>query len=210
MIHVKLIKQGAEAKLFLKREDAQDLIIKDRIKKNYRIRQIDEKIRKSRTSLESNLLSEARRVGVPTPQIFETSKNKILMQFIDGVRIKELLNKSDKKTIESVCSEIGRSIGKLHSAGIIHGDLTTSNMIIKDEKVYFIDFGLGFFSRKIEDQGTDLKLLKEALKSTHFRIMDSCWNSILKGYGKEYKDTEKVLRKVEEIERRGRYTKKRD
>jgi Kae1-associated kinase Bud32 len=204
---VKLIKQGAEAKLFLAKKDGQKILIKDRIKKNYRITQIDEKIRKSRTSQESNLLSEARRTGVPTPMIMDADKKnyKIIMEFIDGERIKELLNKSDMKTVEKLCFEIGRLIGKLHTRGIIHGDLTTSNMILKDEKIYFIDFGLGFFSGKIEDQGTDLRLLHEALKSTHFEILDVCWQNVIKGYKTEYSQAELVMNKVSEIEKRARY-----
>lgn len=207
---MKMIKQGAEAKLFLSKLDDQDVVIKDRIKKNYRIEQIDKKIRKSRTSQESNLLSEARRAGVPTPKVFEIDKedHKIIMEYIDGKRIKELLNSSDRKTIQKICFEIGISIGKLHSAGIIHGDLTTSNMILRKEKIYFIDFGLGFFSRKIEDQGTDLMLLQEALKSTHFKILDLCWKSVIKGYEKEYTIANQVLKKVEEIEKRARYMKR--
>jgi len=207
---MKLIKQGAEAKLFLTKLNYQEVIIKDRIKKEYRIKQIDEKIRKSRTSQESNLLIQAKRFGVSTPKIFEVDKKgyKIVMEYIEGERIKELLNRSDKKTIKNVCLEIGRSIGRLHSAGIIHGDLTTSNMILKDENIYFIDFGLGFFSRKIEDQGTDLMLLQEALKSTHFKIMDICWNEIIKGYKSVYSKAEKTLKKVEEIEKRARYMKR--
>jgi Kae1-associated kinase Bud32 len=204
---MKLIKQGAEAKLFLSTKDDQRILIKDRIKKNYRITQIDEKIRKDRTSQESNLLSEARRNGVPTPMIIDVDKKnyKIIMEFIDGERIKELLNKSDKKTVERLCFEIGRLIGKLHTRGIIHGDLTTSNMILKDEKIYFIDFGLGFFSGKIEDQGTDLRLLHEALKSTHFEILDVCWENVIKGYKTEYSKADIVLNKVSEIEKRARY-----
>ena len=134
---MRMIKQGAEAKLFLSKHDDQKVVIKDRIKKNYRIEQIDKKIRKSRTSQESNLLSEARRVGVSTPIVFEIDKedHKIIMEYIDGARIKELLNSSDRKTIQKVCFEIGKSIGKLHSAGIIHGDITTSNMILRKEKI---------------------------------------------------------------------------
>ena len=202
-----MIKQGAEAKLFLSKLDDQDVVIKDRIKKNYRIEQIDKKIRKSRTSQESNLLSEARRVGVSTPIVFEIDKDghKIIMEYIDGKRIKELLNSSDKKTIQKICLEIGKYIGKLHSTGIIHGDLTTSNMILRKEKIYFIDFGLGFFSKKIEDQGTDLMLLQEALKSTHFKILGLCWKSVIKAYEKEYPNSKQVLKKIEEIEKRARY-----
>jgi len=207
---MKMIKQGAEAKLFLSKLDDQDIVIKDRIKKNYRIQQIDKKIRKSRTSRESNLLSQARRAGVPTPIVFEIDKegHKIIMEYIDGKRIKELLNSSDRKTIQKICLEIGKSIGKLHSAGIIHGDLTTSNIILRKEKIYFIDFGLGFFSRKIEDQGTDLMLLQEALKSTHFKILDLSWKTIIKGYEKEYSNSNQVLKRVEEIQKRARYMKR--
>lgn len=209
---MKLIKQGAEAKLFLGEQEGQRVVVKHRIKKGYRIRQIDEKIRSTRTSRESNLLSESRRSGVPTPQIFEVDKkgHKIIMEYVDGIRIKELLRECDEIVAKRICLDIGKSIGKLHARGIIHGDLTTSNMILKDERIYFIDFGLGFFSKKIEDQGTDLKLLREALKSTHFEILETCWKSILNGYEKEYKGADKVLEKVGEIERRARYVKRND
>ncbi len=204
---MKLIKQGAEAKLFLSKKDGEKILIKDRIKKNYRIPQIDKKIRKRRTSQEFNLLIEARRNGVPTPRILDLDKknHKIIMEFIEGERIKELLNKSDKKTIEKICFEIGKLIGKLHTGGIIHGDLTTSNMILKDNEIYFIDFGLGFFSKKIEDQGTDLRLLHEAFKSTHYQILDVCWENVIKGYKEEHSNTDSVLNRVSEIEKRARY-----
>ncbi|MDI6798840.1 MAG: Kae1-associated kinase Bud32, partial [Candidatus Aenigmarchaeota archaeon] len=75
-------------------------------------------------------------------------------------------------------------------------------------KIYFIDFGLGEFSRRIEDQGVDLNLLFEALKSTHFKILKPCWDNIIKGYKQEYKNADKVLEKVEEIEKRARYAKR--
>ena len=204
---MKLIKQGAEAKLFLSKKDGQKILIKDRIKKEYRIPQIDVKIRKNRTSQEFNLLSEARRNGVPIPKILDVDKKtyKITMEFIDGERIKELLVASNKKSLENICFEIGKLIGKLHAAGIIHGDLTTSNMILKDKEIYFIDFGLGFFSKKIEDQGTDLRLLHEAFKSTHYEILDVCWKNVIKGYKKEYSKADSVLNRVSEIEKRARY-----
>ena len=204
---MKLIKHGAEAKLYLDKFDNQLVVIKDRIKKSYRIKQIDEKIRKTRTSLEFNLLTKARRTGIPTPKILEVDKknHKIIMEYIDGKRIKELLNESDKNTVKKISFEIGKLTGKLHSRGIIHGDLTTSNMILKDKEIYFIDFGLGYFSGKIEDQGTDLRLLLGALKSTHFKILDLCWKNIIKGYKEEYSKAEEVLRKMEEIRKRVRY-----
>jgi Kae1-associated kinase Bud32 len=127
------------------------------------------------------------------------------MEFIDGKRLKEFFYEAKEEEIERISFEIGKLIGKLHSAGIIHGDLTTSNMILKDDEIYFIDFGLGFFSKRIEDQGVDLNLLFEALKATHFKILKTCWENIVKGYKQEYKHAEQVLKKVEEIETRARY-----
>jgi len=207
---MEIIKRGAEALLYLDNFEGQKVLVKERIKKSYRIIQIDDKLRKLRTKEEIKLLTEARKVGVFTPKILDVDETnyKITMEFIEGERIKEFLNTSDKKTIEKTCFDIGCSIGKLHSAGIVHGDITTSNMILKDEKMYFIDFGLGEFSKRIEDFGIDLKLLYEALKSTHFKILNICWKNIIKGYKKEYKDAEKVLKKVKEIEARARYAKR--
>ncbi|MDI6826002.1 MAG: KEOPS complex kinase/ATPase Bud32 [Candidatus Aenigmarchaeota archaeon] len=205
---MQIICRGAESIIHLGRYQGKEVIIKERIKKNYRISKIDEKIRKNRTKKEAKLLTEARRVGVPTPKILlvDNVGYKIIMEnLIDGKRIKEFLNSSDRKTIQKTCFEIGRSIGKLHSIGIIHGDLTTSNMILRKEKIYFIDFGLGYFSKKIEDQGTDLRLLHEALKSTHFKILDICWKKIMEGYKKEYSNADQIIKKIEEIKKRARY-----
>jgi Kae1-associated kinase Bud32 len=204
---MQLLRQGAEAVLYLDNFEGQRVLVKERIKKNYRVEQIDFKLRKERTKQEVRLLTEARKFGVSTPKILHVdySNHKIMMEFIEGQRLKEFLAEADEELVRKVCAEIGRCIGLLHSAGIIHGDLTTSNMILKDSTIYFIDFGLGFFSKRIEDQGVDLNLLFEALKSTHFKILNLCWENIVKGYRQEYKNAEQVLKKVEEIESRARY-----
>ncbi len=202
---MKMLSQGAEAKLYLDNKK----VVKNRISKSYRIKQIDEKIRKQRTNQEFNLLIATRRIDVLTPLIYDVDKkeHKIIMEYIDGKRVKEYFYEANKNDIVKLSFEIGRIVGKLHSNGIIHGDLTTSNMILRNNEIYLIDFGLGFFSKKIEDQGVDLKLMREALKSTHFKILDVCWENFLKGYKKEYKDANLAIRKVDEIERRARYTK---
>ncbi len=204
---MQIIYRGAEAIIYLDNFEGKKVLVKERIEKKYRIKEIDEKLRKLRTRKEVNLLREARSVGVETPQVFfvDEKNHKIIMEFIDGIRIKEFLNSAKKEEIEKICFEIGRLIGRLHSSGIVHGDLTTSNMILKDGKIYFLDFSLGDFSRRIEDFGVDLNLLYEALKSTHFKILKLCWDNIVKGYKKEYKNAEEVLKKVEEIEKRARY-----
>ncbi|MEM7821686.1 MAG: KEOPS complex kinase/ATPase Bud32 [Candidatus Aenigmatarchaeota archaeon] len=207
---MQVLKQGAEAILYLDEFEGTRVLVKERIKKDYRIEQIDIKLRKERTKEEVKLLTEARRVGIPTPKIFEVDyeKFKIIMEFIEGERVKEFFSRANKETIEKICFEMGRLVGKLHSAGIIHGDLTTSNMILKENQIYFIDFGLGFFSKKIEDQGVDLNLLFESLRATHYDILNICWENIVKGYKQEYRYAEEVLKKVDEIESRARYAKR--
>ncbi|MEM5843897.1 MAG: KEOPS complex kinase/ATPase Bud32 [Candidatus Aenigmatarchaeota archaeon] len=204
---MEIIYKGAEAILYLDFLEGKKVIVKERIEKKYRIEEIDKKLRKLRTRKEVSLLREARSIGVATPQVLfvDEENHKIIMEFIEGVRLKEFLNSARKEEIEKVCFEVGKAIGKLHSSGIVHGDLTTSNMILKDDKIYFLDFSLGDFSKRIEDFGVDLNLLYEAIKSAHFKVLKLCWDNIVKGYKKEYKDAEKVLKKVEEIERRARY-----
>ena len=205
---MQIIARGAEAILYVSQYDGQKVLVKERIPKNYRLKQIDEKIRKQRTRKEVRLLSEARKCGVMTPKVLSVDEaaGKIVMEFVDGERVKELLN--DKKNfgnIKKICVMIGEAVGKLHAAGIVHGDLTTSNMLLREGEMYFIDFGLGNFSRRIEDYGEDINLLHKAIESTHFKILKACWQNIVKGYRAKYKDADKVLSKMQEIEKRARY-----
>jgi Kae1-associated kinase Bud32 len=204
---MRILYKGAESLIYLDRFEGETVIVKERLKKSYRIEQIDEKLRKYRTRMEVKLLTEARKVGVYTPRIVfvNEKEGKIYMEYIDGIRVKELLETGEKEVVKKVCLKIGSYVGKLHSAGIIHGDLTTSNMILKDDKLYFIDFGLGEFSSRIEDQGVDLNLLQEALRATHFKLLKFCWSNIVKSYKKEYRLADKVLERVVEIEKRARY-----
>ncbi|MCW1297002.1 MAG: KEOPS complex kinase/ATPase Bud32 [Candidatus Parvarchaeota archaeon] len=197
------IGRGAEA--ILLREG--NKLVKHRIKKSYRIREIDEELRKRRTKNEMKLLNEARRIGVNVPMVVgvDEKEMKIEMEFLEGKVLKEWLDKLGKDR-ESICREIGRQIALLHKANIIHGDLTTSNMILSDGKVYFIDFGLGFFSNKIEDKACDLHLLKEALISAHHNIWKKCFNLILKAYKKELgSEADDIFLRLKEIGSRGRY-----
>lgn len=207
-----LIAKGAEAEL--KKEN--DTIIKERIRKGYRLPEIDERLRKRRTALEARLLREARRAGVNTPQVLEEGKTTLTLEFIDGQKVKDILDENNFKIISE---KIGESIAKLHNYGIIHGDLTTSNMIIKTEhddgpksedpastfSLYLIDFGLGFISKREEDKATDLYLLHEVLESTHFEIMEAAWTAVLDSYKRHYSGSEKVIKALLNVEKRGRY-----
>jgi Kae1-associated kinase Bud32 len=192
----KVLKIGAEARLTL--EDGK--LVKERIRKGYRLEQIDAPLRKRRTRREASLIDRARRAGVKVPQIFNVDERekKIVMEFIDGERI-------DKILTDAVCKKIGESVAKLHSYNIIHGDLTTSNIIKKGDDVYFIDFGLGEVSDSIEKQGVDLKVLKESIRAVQAKKAPALNKIILDTYAKNYDNSKAVLERLEKIEKRGRY-----
>ena len=198
----KIIGRGAEAILYLENNK----LIKERIKKSYRIDEIDEKLRKYRTRSEARLMQNS---GINVPKIISVNDKtmKIEMEFIEGKLIKNILDNLNEKEIEELCEHIGEQIAILHDNNIIHSDLTTSNMILKEGKVYFIDFGLGFKSLRIEDKAVDLHLLKQALESKHYKVFEECFDAILKGYKKSvnYNETMERLKKVEQ---RGRYKRK--
>jgi len=205
-----LLKKGAEASLFLADWHSRRVIIKARFPKKYRPVELDMEIRSYRTVHEPQLMHEAKKAGVPTPPIFlvDVKSAVIIMEFIEGKQLKQLLGDLSKKERVKVCVRIGELIGKLHVHGVVHGDLTTSNMILNSEgKIFFVDFGLGEKTMELEDRGVDLHLMKRALQSTHYQFAEECFESVMKGYSAVLgaEETGKVLGKIREIERRGRY-----
>ncbi|MEK6875160.1 MAG: RIO1 family regulatory kinase/ATPase [Nanoarchaeota archaeon] len=262
----KILAQGAEATITL----SNNFIIKDRIKKPYRIKEIDEKIRKQRTKKEAKLLEKASSIiNCPKPFFIpDKISYKIKMPFIKGKKLSEHLNNFQENKQIEIMKQIGQNVAKLHDNNIIHGDLTTSNMILVEEdnlkevnnkninlinnhinhniadlkanrnninnisnktnsysmnltnnsnnevggrrkedgnfKVFFIDFGLGFHSTRIEDKAVDIHLLKQALEAKHFKNWKKLFDGVLIGY-LNYKEYKQVLEQLNKVERRGRY-----
>jgi TP53 regulating kinase-like protein len=214
-----LIKKGAEANLHLEPfaralhpAGEGKIIVKHRISKRYRVPQLDLKLRESRTALEAKLFADAKAVGVPTPTIYEVDRvgMRLVMDFIEGKQVKLILDKLKPAGRRKLCRLIGKQIARLHRAGIIHGDLTTSNMILTpQEKVFFVDFGLGEYNPSLEARGVDLHLLRRALQSTHFKVAGEAYRAVISGYRREFgKGAGEVIKRVEEIEKRGRYVPK--
>lgn len=201
---MEIISKGAEANIYRTGDDG---LLKDRIVKSYRTQDLDILLRKRRTRREAKLLSLARRCGVPTPFVLDVDieKTKIKMSFIKGRKVKTVLGEISEDERRQLCQDIGLLIGRLHSNHIIHGDLTTSNMIVSNNRVYLIDFGLGEINESIESKGVDLLLFKKTLHSTHHRFEKECLEGMLEGYKSRYKDFEDVLQRLKVIERRGRY-----
>ncbi|MDO8459561.1 MAG: KEOPS complex kinase/ATPase Bud32 [Nanoarchaeota archaeon] len=197
----KIIQQGAEAVLIRKGE----VLLKRRVVKGYRLLELDEKLRSRRTRGEAKLLEKAGKI-IPVPKVLKVNEKarEIDMEFIEGKKLSEHLD--ELKNWKKVCKQIGQNIAQLHDAGIIHGDLTTSNMIYVADKeaVYFIDFGLGYHSDKVEDKAVDLHLIKQAFEAKHFIKWEEYFAAVLEGYkiSKNYKET---LKRLEKVEKRGRY-----
>ena len=205
-----LLTKGAEASLYLEYWNDRKVIMKRRHPKKYRIPELDLLIRSQRTLHEPNIIHNAKEAGVPTPTIFmvDVADANIIMEFVEGKQIKEVLDAVSKDERLNVCKLIGELIGRLHGNGIIHGDLTTSNMILTPYgKVVFVDFGLSERSIELEPMGVDLHLMKRTLQSTHYKYAKECFKAVMDGYeealGKE--ETKKVRVKIREIEKRGRY-----
>lgn len=192
-----MIGKGAEAEL---RRDG-DRLIKERVVKGYRHPTLDERLREERTEQEARLLERARQAGVQTPDVLERNDTSLTMTFIDGDKLRDVFE--DR---EDLWERIGRDIGRLHDRDIIHGDLTTSNIIVRDDEPVFIDFGLGFFSQRTEDRATDLRLLYQVLEATHFTVTDAAFGAIVDGYREQYDRAEDVLDRLEDLNERGRYS----
>jgi TP53 regulating kinase-like protein len=202
---MKLINRGAEADVYSTMWDKKKAILKIRKKKAYRNSLLDQKIRKQRTSRESQIISQVKSFGIPTPLIYFVDLNKcsIMMQNIDGKTVRDTQNNE----IVKVCNEIGKIVGTMHKNGIMHGDLTTSNFLVNKKKLFLIDFGLASRTEKPDDHAVDLRLFKEILNSAHAKVMENSWKNFQNGYSKAVgpKYCKKVLDLVAVIESRGRY-----
>lgn len=202
---MKLIKKGAEGDLFLTKWNDQKAILKERKQKNYRNFELDQRIRKQRTIRESEIMSEVKSYGIASPLVFfvDTKKCTIIMQYVSGTVVNEL----PKSKLILICKKIGKIVGIMHKNGIMHGDLTTSNFIQSNNKIFVIDFGLAIRTQKPEDHAVDLRLFKEILNSAHASEMKKAWKNFLDGYRTIVGTStfNKVSNLVSIIESRGRY-----
>ncbi|HIH31866.1 TPA: Kae1-associated serine/threonine protein kinase [Candidatus Woesearchaeota archaeon] len=192
------IGSGAEAVILI---NSNKNIEKQRIEKAYRLKEIDIPLRRSRTKKEAKILEKLKLLGMDVPKLINIKEYDIEMENIDGTQLKKLLDKNPK-----YADMIGKNLTIMHNNNIIHGDLTTSNMILKNKKLFFIDFGLSFNSTRIEDKAVDIHLFRQALESKHFRVMNKAYKYFLKTYNP--KDKKEILLRLEEVEKRGRYKEK--
>jgi len=211
---MKKIAQGAEAIISVgKLNSTSTLVIqKVRFEKKYRIAQLDRPIRQFRTRRESKILQKLEEINFPAPRLIESDDKSmtITMSIIEGIKLRDFLKK--EKYTPRIGYQIGVILAALHDQDIIHQDLTTSNMIKGDTKqkqplISFIDFGLSFFSEKIEDKAVDLYLLERAIGSTHYDVYSKMWDDIVQGYHHS-KHATSTLARLKQVKDRGRNKKK--
>lgn len=196
-----IIKRGAEAEILAIEFRGEQAVEKHRLSKGYRCKQLDEKIRLERTKSECLLLHRAKALGIRTPTILciDTDKKSIFMEFISGKKAKNII----KGNLE-LCREIGKKIAVMHSSSMIHGDLTTDNILVDSAGIVFIDFGLGFYSDKDEDKAVDLINLKKTLLAGDLTLTKE-WSEIIKAYSGKSSAGKRIEKRLKEIEKRARY-----
>ncbi|WP_435196470.1 bifunctional N(6)-L-threonylcarbamoyladenine synthase/serine/threonine protein kinase [Natronomonas sp. EA1] len=184
--------RGAEALVQLG-----DDVEKERLPKAYRHPELDARLRKERTASEARLTSEARHHGVPTPTIRDVDLDESVLGF-------EYVGTADlrEELTEARVRDVGRHLARLHEAGLVHGDPTPRNARVAPERTYLIDFGLGYFSKDVEDYAMDLHVFGEALAGTADDA-DSLQKAFEAAYAEE--GDERVVAQLREVEGRGRY-----
>ncbi|KAK1728737.1 tyrosine protein kinase [Colletotrichum acutatum] len=242
-----LITQGAEARLYHTTHLSSDrpAALKYRPPKPYRHPTLDARLTRSRILAEARVLAKCRREGCPVPALYALDEvaGWLMLEWIPGapvrVRINEWLGerrttaaipegegetpegappKKDPTGIKNLMRRMGTAIGQMHKIGIVHGDLTTSNMMLRppkssdtndhddnplDGQVFIIDFGLASQSTSDEDRAVDLYVLERAFGSTHPRA-EAYFQDVLDAYRGSYKQAPVTLKKLEDVRMRGR------
>lgn len=179
-------------------------------------------------------LLKARKLGVQVPTVYfvDLDTSRIVLERVQGVQLKHFIRDAagDEKAVLSVLQKVGDRISRLHAGGLVHGDLTTSNIIVTGESTaalpVFIDFGLAQQSTLDEDKAVDLYVLERAFTSAHAEEEDkkgdpgagsgNCagkdasssnpmFQAVLEGYrGVGGKAATAVLRRLDAVRLRGR------
>lgn len=218
-------KQGAEAKLLVGEFKNQRCLIKERFPKKYRHPELDAHLTKDRMRAESKAISRCQAAGINVPKIFhmDLSSRRIYMEYLEkSVTAKDYINDiaanvdtdaEGGKRFTELATQIGNVIGTMHANHIIHGDLTTSNILLNPKTedgsldeydLVMIDFGLASYSQSSEQKGVDLYVLERALLSTHSAV-PKLFANILEAYeAKQPAKCKEIISKFEEVRARGR------
>jgi len=205
-----VIGRGAEAIVTTGRFGDLHSAIKSREPKGYRHPAMEERLTRTRTRSEVRMISAIREAGIRTPYVFDVDveRGTMTMELLRGPRLASVLNVLPRDEQESIVIEMGRIAGRLHASDIVHGDLTTSNFILlsrgEGPSLALIDCSLSERTAQVEKKGVDMRLFFEVFGSTH-QDLQGLEGLFLDSYRRTYNGHEEVLRKMDEINSRGRY-----
>ena len=204
-----LLYKGAEADVIKATWCGLPAVYKVRKKLPYRHPALDEEIRRQRTLHEADMIRAAKRAGVAAPHLYfvDPPGATLVMEFIEGPRMKDLVSSVPRTQVAGLFKQFGADVARLHSSGIMHGDLTTANVVRRSGDLVFLDFGLSVHSTRTEDHAVDLRLIKETMAGAHSAVAELALSSLEEGYSSVVgeKETKAVFKQLRSIERRGRY-----
>lgn len=208
-----MIYRGAEARLYDGLLAGRRVVVKAREAKPYRHRLLDERLRYRRTVAEARAVRAALEAGVNAPAVLlvDPVEKVIVLEHVEGRSLAELIEE-DPAGARRYARELGRQAARLHAAGIAHGDLTTSNVVVtRNGEVFLVDFGLASLGASARDKAVDVHLFIRSLESTHPEHVEEMLDAFLEGYREVLGEDEarKIMELVEEIRLMGRYVEER-
>ena len=198
------IYSGAESRIDSGEFFGRVSVVKVRNRKLYRNLDLDGRIRLIRLKNEGSILKHMNEAGIDSPVLYDVNSERfsITMGKLSGPTLEEYLRTEGVN--REIIVRIGKAIGNLHQSRISHGDLTPNNIIMSNEKLYFIDPSMGSLSPGNEDFATDLFLILESMKALH--VVDSGMLDLLKEeYSRAVKNGDEIMETLEKMEKRRRY-----
>lgn len=206
------VAKGAEAIIYQGSFLSIPIILKQRIKKTYRLPEIDEEIRKRRLRAEAKVMTLAwkNNVNVPVLLGIDINDQTLIIEEIQGSLLFSLLNLIPYNDLREIFRNIGKQVALLHKNDIIHGDLTVFNIIVNQQReAWLIDFGLGNISKEVETKADDLLSFYNTLKAITPNFQE-LFNDFKVGYTHIYEQSKKIFDQVKKIQSRARYVARED
>ena len=173
---------GAEAEVISGTWHGRPAVLKKRRPRGWRHPDLDASLTKKRMTNEVKLTIWLARRGAPVPAIWDVDidESKIIMERIEGKPLIEILQSNEHD--EKLLIDVGKAIRELHRNAVNHGDLSTNNILITNQReVVLIDLGLSSREYDVEGFGIDLHVLHEILRASHPDVKGAM-DLVLKGY----------------------------